>query len=322
MKIDITRHGFGLTVLVFFAFLALLFSVEPALEPKVMIGAGLPLGGVIYALDQWSPEFATVLLVVVVFVSSLLLAIFTSRNMIHFEKTYLPITLYLFTGVAMLCSAHYLNVFIAALLVIYSINIISGTFSRFGTASGIFNASLFVGLAPLFYAPSVVFVLSLPVALAMHRSDVRMWIVSLCGVLLPVAVCSYVEWAIGDGFWLAVNEMWTDIISPSTVSWSLPVSYIMLIALIVVMIIWSTVVCARTWNSTRPRAIKAISYNYWQLAISLLMFALPSRSIEMMAFVAIPVSVLLPAIFMRGGSRLASNVLYLVLILAVIAVSV
>ena len=321
MNANITRHGFGLTILMFVVFFALFVSHSPIVAPDDGSVLALPLEQLVRNFSAEYPVVATLLLGVVILISAVMLAVLVSRNMVHAEKTYLPITMYLFVGGGMLCSVSYLNVFISAFLVVCSASILFGSFANIGSMSGVFNAAVLLGVAPLFYPPSVIFILSLPVAMILLRLTGRMWIVALGGVLLPVAIYSYVGWIVGNEFMRLVKDILCDVMLPVKSQSELPVSYIVFCAVVGVLFVLTVILCVKKRHTMRTRAMKTTVYSFWMLAFSVLMFAFPSRSLIDMAFVAIPASILLPGIFIRTERVILSNVLYLCFLLALLAVN-
>lgn len=150
---------------------------------------------------------------------------------------------------------------------------------RFGS---LFNATILAGAALLVWSHTIVYVLLLPFALVVFKRSGREWIVAWVGMLLPLAICSYIEWGTGRSFLGPVSRLWEGVrgafagpgfdlptIRPALwVFWSmcLTVTVLSLVAL------W------RRSGTMRTRAYKSSVYFLWILFFSLLPLAAPGRA--------------------------------------------
>ena len=196
MGYDVTRQGLGWT-LFFFALLLLLFWKHSLAEPVPFdpLSAGdMPLGTVLAGVARRLPVFSGILSAVLAFAGGVVLTRIVSRNMILLERTYMPILLYPAVG----CSAYFgpesLPALAASFLTIASFDTILVSFRRTARFGSLFNATILAGAALLVWSHTIVYVLLLPFALVVFKRSGREWIVAWVGMLLPLAICSYIEW--------------------------------------------------------------------------------------------------------------------------------
>ena len=190
--------------------------------------------------------------------------------------------------------------------------------ARFGS---LFNATILAGAALLVWSHTIVYVLLLPFALAVFKRSGREWIVAWVGMLLPLAICSYIEWGTGRSFLGPVSRLWEGVrgafagpgfdlptIRPALwVFWSmcLTVTVLSLVAL------W------RRSGTMRTRAYKSSVYFLWILFFSLLPLAAPGRAMTDLVLPAAPLAVVMPAYFSRRSGWIPDAV-YLLLFGSVI----
>ena len=210
MGYDVTRQGLGWT-LFFFALLLLLFWKHSLAEPVPFdpLSAGdMPLGAVLAGVARRLPVFSGILSALLAFAGGVVLTRIVSRNMILLERTYMPILLYPAVG----CSAYFgpesLPALAASFLTIVSFDTMLVSFRRTARFGSLFNATILAGAALLVWSHTIVYVLLLPFALVVFKRSGREWIVAWVGMLLPLAICSYIEWGTGRSFLGPVSRLW------------------------------------------------------------------------------------------------------------------
>ena len=210
MGYDVTRQGLGWT-LFFFALLLLLFWKHSLAEPVPFdpLSAGdMPLGTVLAGVARRLPVFSGILSALLAFAGGVVLTRIVSRNMILLERTYMPILLYPAVG----CSAYFgpesLPALAASFLTIASFDTMLVSFRRTARFGSLFNATILAGAALLVWSHTIVYVLLLPFALVVFKRSGREWIVAWVGMLLPLAICSYIEWGTGRSFLGPVSRLW------------------------------------------------------------------------------------------------------------------
>jgi hypothetical protein len=172
----------------------------------------------------------------------------------------------------------------------------------------------------LLFPPTVFFVPVILVGLIVLGRDSREWIISLTGLLLPVFLCSYVFWALGDDFSMVVRqgvELLTTPVSPNGFPPPEAASLISPVLFLLAMLL-----SVGTWikrrKGMRQRTRKAYCVMLWATAAAVAMVALPCRSSAIMPLLAVPLSVFTPAWF-GIHSGFFANFLYVLMVLSIVA---
>lgn len=118
------------------------------------------------------------------------------RHKIIIRNTFLPAILYvvLMSYSPLVQTLHPL--LFSNLFLILSFNLVMGLYLKPDPYREIFNASFFIALASLFYAPSLIFLLLFWISLVVYRiSAIREWIISISGLIAPyLFVLFYYFW--------------------------------------------------------------------------------------------------------------------------------
>lgn len=318
MGYDVTRQGLGWT-LFFFALLLLLFREHSLAGPVTFdpLSAGdMPLGTALAGVARRLPVLSGVLSAVLALAGGIVLTRIVSRNMILLERTYMPILLYPAVGCSVYFGPESLPALAASLLTIASFDTMLVSFRRTARFGSLFNSTILAGSALLVWSHTAVYVLLLPFALAVFKRSGREWIVAWAGMLLPLAICSYVEWGAGRPFLGPVSRLWDGVrgtlVGPgldlSTVRLALWVFWGMCLTVTVL----SLVTLWRRSGTMRTRAYKSSVYFLWILFFSLLPLAAPGRAMTDFVLPAAPLAVVLPAYFNRRSGWIPDAV-YLLL---------
>ena len=324
MGYDITRQSLGWT-LFFFAALALLFWACSALSPApagVPEGTAMPLGRLLARLSGSRPLLAEALAVLLALWNGLMIVRIISRNMILLERTYMPVVVYLVVACGSGFGAAMLAPLAASALMIGSFDRMMVSFRRVVTYSSLFNSSIQAGLALLVEPHTLVYALSLPVALVVFKKGWRDWIVCWTGWLLPMAIASYVYWGMGYRF-DRLARLFAESVAGGfsgggfPAGWSDP-ALLAFWGICVVVTGFSLVAFFRRAATMRTRAYRSFVYFLWILFFSALLFVYPGRSAADFPLIAAPLAVIIPTYFNRRGGWLP-DVIYLLLLGSAVA---
>ncbi len=325
MKVDITRQNFISALLLFTALCLVLwhrYTIAP-IEVLTDTTTRMPLGELLHGWGEILPApLRNLIAFGMLFIGSIWIMRLTIRNMILLEHTYIPITIFLTIGCGSWFDPVAFDLFTATLLMTISFNRMIDSFSREVVYTRTFNASLLLGVALLTYAPVAVYVPLLLISLAHFRKRWREWIIALTGLILPIAICSYVWWALGRPLmeipirlWEILCDTWY---TPAfLVHWLNPL-LLLFWALITALTVWSFVIFILQVRTMRRRPYKSYIYSIWILLFSLPPLILPSRSIESLTLLAIPLTIIISICFNLRKSIWPSTV-YLLLLVSMIA---
>lgn len=255
------------------------------------------------------------------FTNGFYIARIVSRNMIYIDRTYMPALIYLMVSLGYYWSPVSTVTLLVSFLLIFALENIIHSYRQQGRIGFFFNASIAVGIASVIYAPAVVFFAMVIACLVYMRRMWRDWVVAFGGFLIPIFLYSYVHWGMGDDFLYIPQSIYgiltTTIFVPAAMAEAAgPWEYIMAGAVIAALVL-SLVTSFRRRGKMRKRSSVAYNIFIYMLVFTLLMFALPCRSLVMMPIAAIPLAAVIPGYF-NHKTGIVPNLLYLLLMLSIL----
>jgi hypothetical protein len=236
------------------------------------------------------------------------------------ETSHLPALLYV---VLMSCFPEQLSfnpLLFANFFIIVFLNSIFNFYRSDTAVFEVFNAGVFIGLASLFYWPCLfLFPLTMASLFVLRPFNIREWAVSFLGVLLPFVFFGVVL------FWLdmlSVNSIKSILEPLYRVQFSTAYNgtYIILTAILAIILI------ASLWrfscdlnNFSNLRARKFLAIIVWFFLFAALSYLVASKnSMIGLSFLAIPLSVIISSYFLSLKNQLLAELVFLLLLAAVI----
>ena len=184
----------------------------------------------------------------------------------------------------------------------------------------VFNAGVFIGLASLFYWPSLfLFPLTMASLFVLRPFNIREWLVSFFGVLLPFLFFGAVL------FWLdmlSVNSIKSILEPLYSVKFSTAYNgtYIILTAILAIILIAALWRFSRDLNNfSNLRARKFLAIIVWFFLFAALSYLVASKnSMIGLSFLAVPLSVIISNYFLSLKNQLLAELIFLLLLAAVI----
>ena len=184
----------------------------------------------------------------------------------------------------------------------------------------VFNAGVFIGLASLFYWPCLfLFPLTMASLFVLRPFNIREWVVSFLGVLLPFLFYGSVL------FWLdmlSINSIKSILEPLYSVQFSTAYNgtYIILTAILAIIIIASLWRFSRDLNNfSKLRARKFLAIIVWFFLFAALSYLVASKNTMIgLSFLAIPLSVIISNYFLSLKNQLLAELVFLLLLAAVI----
>ena len=203
-----------------------------------------------------------------------------------------------------------------ALTAALALRYLSGAYVRGMDMSKLMYAGVCVGLVPMLYAPAV-YVLPLAViAVMMFGFSLREILVLFAGILLgPLAIC-YLTWFFGGEF-VAPVDMFVDALtcqSGYTLGGSDSVVALAAVGVYSFVMLCSAAMFLADKHSVgvKPRGI--LMFNIVSFVLACAAFLLPSATVGLFAFAALPAAVIMPIMFLRMRETL-SLALYSLIVL-------
>lgn len=255
------------------------------------------------AVDAWQqshPGWARTIVAALLTAGGFLLGRATARCRLYLMRCNLPVPLFaLVAGMYFPKSGWLADTLILFLTVLACCNLFRSFRNGF-SFDRLFRAALYLGILPLLNSGLWLELLLLPFALILFKRSTRESLVVAAGAILPAAACCYICWACGQPFDEALR---TIVVFPD--SWhDLRLPFPDLRALITASVTCAAVIFAvalhlrdRHTVGTRPRLI--IIFALGQLLLTLLLMALPATAAVGSLLLAVPVTLLLPVLFLQ-----------------------
>ena len=235
-----------------------------------------------------------------------------SRFRLYPSQTFLSMPIYGIAACGIFVSADVLSSSLASLLTAIMLRYLCRGYLRERDLSAMLYAGLSIGLMMLVSTSGVVCVAAALSAIFILSFSARELFVLLIAMLLPVAGFCFTVWALGGEFMSPVMRIWSALFAESGVD---AFGNDAVVALTLCGIVGFTFFCStilfladRFMVSLKSRGI--FIFDLVLALLSLTMFALPSSSPANFAVSAVPMSMIMPVLFIREGGRL-SAILYM-----------
>jgi len=227
------------------------------------------------------------------------------------QRTYLPAIIYIIL-VSLYLPLQQLNpVVFASVFLVLSIEMMFDTFKKEGLALEFFMAAFLVSIASLFYARSAFLMLVVWTALSLLRSiRWREWVFTFLGFLTPYFILF--SWYYLSGQDLAEN--WENIRSNfiHDRDWGyLNIYYLASYFYLLLVVALASRKMMGVFTKLKIYIRKFYRLNFWIFAFVFAVFlTIYSRAIEMIYFMAVPVSYVLTYYFFNIRSKLAGEIIF------------
>ncbi|MDR0954332.1 MAG: hypothetical protein LBM20_02990 [Rikenellaceae bacterium] len=334
MSIDLTRPSLFRSILYFGLLYALFCFREYGAAQAFGVGTADAAMAGLMPLGQWLAEWFAVHTVwneIVSFLLCLLNAFYLTRilarNLIYRERTYIPALIYLIVARGYALSGGTIIGLAVAFLLILAFDNMIQSHGRAHYSGYFLHAGVALGLAPILYAPAVVFLLLLPLGFMLFRQNGRNVVIALLGYLLPIFFASYILWGMGDDFGATLRQLFASLVTsasegglPGVIARMGPWDY-GLLGLLLLLTVTALVQFGQNRESMRRRALRGNTLLVWMLILAVGMTALPGRSAVVLPIVAVPLAAIIPACFNRRTGWWP-NLLYALMIGSIIGYNI
>lgn len=321
MQISIIRQTPAASILLMLLLVAMTFT-RFAIAPygdELIVGVAAPLGSWCDMFQAHYPVWGGLLSALIVVMIATKLGRMTSALGLYHVRTTISIPLYVIIACGIFIPTASLSVIVATYFVMQMLRHLCGVYVRGTDLNYAFYAGLCIGFAPLFYAPTAIFTLLLPIAILMFGLSWREVTVMIAGALLPLLATAYIGWLCGYEFTAPIIALVDAITTPSNYTlWeseSVVALTLMGFILFVVICGIASFVADKHSLAVRPRTI--MTFQIITLLIACAAFALPSATTGLFFAIALPAASLIPIALIRLRD-LASNLTLLTLLVLVI----
>lgn len=317
-----------MATLLLFAVLALLFAYRSAVFPypeEIYTGSATPLEAFLIYLAGKYQLFSLIVCILLVFANGLSVSRILSRHMVLSSRSYLPMIFYLVISCGIWTGGACIPAALSSFLLLRATEYFILSFVRKTSFNNTFRGSLLIGFIPLIYPSAAVYLLAVPLAMAVFRRSGRETTTAIVASLLPLLAYAYVMWALDYGFTASLSGIWHEISVPSAglpLGVESPVEIMRVVtlgitAILLLLGLWSFLMMSDTMR-TRSRAI--FIYFILLLIIGCCQLLIHGREVSALIMFAVPVSAIIPAFFSRFPGWVSGSA-YLVYLLCVTALN-
>lgn len=277
-----------------------------------------PIGHLLQTVQLRIPVFAALIWALAIIVAGLNAGRYGVRLSLYPAYTLMGISLFGVVATAVMVSGDYLLSAVAMAVMLLATKYMQRFIMRSGTFSDLSLSMLYFGLLPLVYAPAALFYVALPLLVLFVRASWRDELVTLASLLFPPAAICYWSWCAGKGFVEPAIQIYNAVFTPSEFSFfgTINPASVLLLGVLLVMTMCALTLIISDKYSLKVKSRVAMQFNGLMLALLVGMFFLPSCTATQFALFAVPVSMMLPLIFVRMGTGFTET-MYRLLLLAV-----
>ena len=326
MRIDILKQPLILTLFLYGA-LATLFCISSTYLPssEELYTASTPVADFIHKLNIRFPVLSEIIAVLFIFSNGLALSRILSRHMVFSSRTYLPIITYLVAGCGIWYGGRDLAALFGSFLLIRASEYFISSFVRNNTFNLTFRGALLIGIIPILYPSGIIYILMIPVAMAVFRRRTRETITALIGGVLPLLLYAYIMWILDRGFFGSLLSLWESL----KINYDFAIGFndagdimrIVALGLIALLTLAGLTSFTLFSDKMRTRARAIFIYSILMLLVCLIGFLIPATGTATLLYLGIPVSMIIPAFF-SNFPGVVSGVSYMLMLLSVITLNV
>ena len=260
-----------------------------------------PIGHLLQTVQLRIPVFAALIWALAIIVAGLNAGRYGVRLSLYPAYTLMGISLFGVVATAVMVSGDYLLSAVAMAVMLLATKYMQRFIMRSGSYSDLSLSMLYFGLLPLVYAPAALFYVALPIIVLFVRASWRDELVTLASLLFPPAAICYWSWCAGSGFSTPITECYFALILPSgfTALSLIGGASFGVLAIVAVMVVCSATIYLSDKYSLNGRARVAMRFIIVMIALATVMLLMPSSSATALSLLAIPVSSLVPLMFIR-----------------------
>ena len=298
-----------LTILIWLKYLILPQPVSIAFEPYPM-----PLYHWISSLLENQIFLRKIVTLVLLIFIALWLSMMNTKFILMEKRSYLPAIIYLLIASSYLPLQQLNPAVFASVFLVFSIEIILDSYKKEGLALEFFQAAFFISIGTLFYAKAAFLMFVVWVGLSLLRTfQWREWTFTILGFFTPYVFLF--AWYYLSGQDMAEN--WEKIrynFVHDRASGYLNLYYLLFYGYLLLVVVLASRKMIGTYQILKIYIRKFFRLNFWIFAFILAAFlVIYSRAIEMIYFLAVPVSYVLSYYFFNIRSKLAGEIIFALL---------
>lgn len=309
----------GATLILIVIVSTLRATMQPAGDEAVA-NTATPIGILLQNLQERIPTLSAVVWAMTAIFAGLSVGRYAAKYSIYPAYTLMAIPVLGVTATAVMVSGDYLISSATLLLMLYATKYLHRGLMRSKSFGDLSLAMLCFGAIPLVFAPAAILVALLPLLVLVVHNSWREWVVTISSLLFPLAAVCYWSWCAGDRFIYPAEQIYTSLLAESEFHLfsTLNPASVLLLGVVITMVLCAVSLIISDRYSLKVNSRAAMRFNSLLLAVCIGMFLLPSCTATTFAIIAVPVSMLVPLIFVRMGIGFTETLYRLMLLAAII----
>ncbi len=322
MQISIVRQTPAASILLMLLLVAgafLRFALAPY-EDELIGGATALPGALVDSFQSGHPVWARILSAIILAANGVTLGKMTTALSLYPTRSTISIPLYAIVACGLFIATNSLSVALAAYFATQMLRYLCGGYVHGTDLNYAFYAALCAGTAPLFYAPDILLVVLLPIAVLMFGFSWREVVVAVVGLLLPLATTCYIGWLCGEALLAPAIGLFDAVATSADYT---PWGSESVVALAMMGLLLFGALCGiatffgdKRSVGVRPRTI--LAFHIVLLITACAAFALPSATTGLFTTLALPISVLFPVMLLRVRNEVSNLMVLLLVVLMIV----
>jgi hypothetical protein len=290
--------------------------IVPECEP-------MPLYSLMITLLEGSPGLSVAAALILVFITGALLVNFNTRVFFINERTFLPASLFVLMSGLFPSLQRFNPVLPAAILLLFALERVMGSYRRQGVAYNFFDASLLIGLASFIWFSSIWFFVVVVAGIALLRTaSMREFFLALSGLVAPYIIAAAVFYLM-DGNIIALLDVVEENFKAEAPRYIWSTQGIVIASVIGLLLIVSILHLLAVFNTKKVKSRKTFSLMIWTFVTAVLVFILlPSVSAEIYWVMLLPVVYFLTHFLVIRREKRTANILFAVIVISVIGMQI
>jgi hypothetical protein len=265
----------------------------------------------------------SLMITLLVFITGALLVNFNTRVFFINERTFLPASLFVLMSGLFPSLQRFNPVLPAAILLLFALERVMGSYRRQGVAYNFFDASLLIGLASFIWFSSIWFFVVVVAGIALLRTaSMREFFLALSGLVAPYIIAAAVFYLM-DGNIIALLDVVEENFKAEAPRYIWSTQGIVIASVIGLLLIVSILHLLAVFNTKKVKSRKTFSLMIWTFVTAVLVFILlPSVSAEIYWVMLLPVVYFLTHFLVIRREKRTANILFAVIVISVIGMQI